>query len=429
MLALALLSPAAPALAQESAALERQRLETAEERARVVTEMEAADERIEALSGEIEMLRKDQATLTAALVEAAQTERRLAEDVEGINTRLVTLRGEQATLRASLSERRDLLAEVLGALQRLGVSPPPAILVTPEDALSSVRSAILLGAVVPELRGETQVLIADLNELAHVGASIESERERLVVAMRDQVVEQERVDLLIAEKQRLEGQSQERLAAEQQRAQTLAGEAGSMRELIDALEGEIEIVRRQEEERRAAEAAEAARLAEEAARPPEPVTPPELFASVPFSALTGQVSAPVAGRVVTRFGGDDDAGGRLMGDMFATHSGAIVTAPSDGSVLYAGPFRSYGQLLILNAGDGYHIVLAGMGRISVALGQTVVAGEPVGSMGEARIASSTGLDGASSEPELYVEFRHNGSPIDPAPWWAVRNSVRTGNGT
>jgi len=83
--------------------------------------------------------------------------------------------------------------------------------------------------------------------------------------------------------------------------------------------------------------------------------------------------------------------------------------------------------LILDAGDGYHIVLAGMSRINVALGRKVLAGEPVGAMGEARLASLTSA--TTGSPELYVEFRKDGKPVDPAPWWAERRSGRTGNDT
>ena len=121
----------------------------------------------------------------------------------------------------------------------------------------------------------------------------------------------------------------------------------------------------------------------------------------------------------------DPSASMMLGDMLATQSGAIVTAPADGNVLYAGPFRSYGQLLILNAGDGYHVVLAGMSRISVASGQSVLAGEPVGAMGEARVASTSVSKNGNATPELYVEFRKDGKPVDPAPWWADRFSGRT----
>jgi len=101
----------------------------------------------------------------------------------------------------------------------------------------------------------------------------------------------------------------------------------------------------------------------------------------------------------------------------ASRTGAQVTAPSDGWVVYAGPFRSYGQLLILNAGGGYHVLLAGMERISVDLGQFVLTGEPVAVMGggpQSAAAVATG----SSQPVLYIEFRKDGTPVDPTPWWA-----------
>jgi len=100
-----------------------------------------------------------------------------------------------------------------------------------------------------------------------------------------------------------------------------------------------------------------------------------------------------------------------------------VTAPCDGWVVYAGPFRSYGQLLILNAGGGYHVLLAGMERISVDLGQFVLTGEPVAVMGggpQSAAAIATG----SSQPVLYIEFRKDGTPVDPSPWWALTNSEK-----
>src|SRR5690606_7487825 len=109
-------------------------------------------ERAQEIASEIETIRKDHASLSAALVQAAKTERKLAEEVSEIANRLDLLAMQEKDLRDSLNERRGVLAEVLGALQRMGLNPPPAILVSPEDALSSVRSSILLGAVVPELR-------------------------------------------------------------------------------------------------------------------------------------------------------------------------------------------------------------------------------------------------------------------------------------
>ncbi len=414
--AMLFLSIGGEARAQDSTELEAQRARQASEYERITGELAVSEERAVEIAEEIAEIRKDHASLSAALVQAAKTERKLAQDAADIATRLDVLGLQESDLRASLHERRGVLAEVLGALQRMGLNPPPAILVRPEDALASVRSSILLAAVVPELRSETEVLIGDLQELARITATIESQRKRLLDTVAEQAAEQERLSLLLDEKQRLQAQSEEQLAIEQARSVELAEQASSLRELIDALEGEIEIAARQAEQ-------------------PSPDTPassgtgPLLGGAEPFSALLGALDLPVAGTIARRFGEGDDSGGVMQGDMVATHSTAIVTAPMDGSVLYAGPFRSYGQLLILNAGEGYHIVLAGMGRISVSPGQTVLAGEPVGLMGETRMASAVAFTEGSNGPELYVEFRKDGKPVDPAPWWAGRSSGRTGNDT
>lgn len=425
--ALAVAAMPAARARDDAAAIEARQTESRAEYQRIAREMALTSERLEKLAAEIAAVKKDHATITAALIQAAKTEKKLGEDIEEIGGRLQGLRQQQDGIRQSLDARRDVLAEVLGALQRIGLNPPPALLVKPEDALSSVRSAILLGAVVPELRSETEILLADLKELSRVAASIEAERGRLTATVAEQVTEKERLNLLLHAKDRLRGESESALAAETRKSEELAAKADSLNDLISSLEKEIVDARSTEEKARRAEAERQRREAALAAMPvPENN---RLVETAPFSLMQGKLALPAAGRVTRRFGSDDSNGGVMLGDTVATQSGAIVTAPADGSVLYAGPFRSYGQLLILNAGDGYHVVLAGMGRISVATGQSVLAGEPVGAMGEARVASASANGIGSAGPELYVEFRKDGKPVDPAPWWAARFSGRTGNGT
>ncbi len=393
------------------------------EHERVAHEITLSKERQASLAAEIAKVRKDSASVTAALIQSAKTERKLSQDIEDITGRVDALKTQQSAIRESLVGRRKVLAEVLGALQRMGLSPPPAILVTPEDALASVRSAIMLGAVVPGLRAETDALIADLTELSRIAASIEDERTRMAAALTEQLAEKKRLELLVVEKERLQAEQETALVEERERSQKLAETAKSLKELIAGLE------------KQAAEA-EKARVAEierqkrkdELVALPVPETH-QLAPAAPFHTLRGKLTLPVAGKFSRRFGAKDGNGGVMQGDMVATQSGAIVTAPSDGSVLYAGPFRSYGQLLILNAGDGYHVVLAGLSSISVASGQALLAGEPIGVMGEARLASASAEPLGNSATELYVEFRKDGKPVDPAPWWAERQSGRTGNGT
>jgi septal ring factor EnvC (AmiA/AmiB activator) len=389
---------------------------------RIAREITLSEERQASLAAEIASVKKDSASITAALIQSAKTERKLSQDIEDISDRVEALKAQEDGIRQSLAGRRAVLAEVLGALQRMGLNPPPAILVTPEDALASVRSAIVLGAVVPGLRKETEALVADLTELTRLSASIEDERARLTAAFTEQLAEKKKLELLVVEKQRLRTEHETALSAEQSRSEELAGKAKSLKELIAALEKQAA-----EAEKARVAAAERRQRQDELAALPVPEEN-RLAPVVPFPSLKGKLPLPVAGKFSRRFGGKDGNGGVMQGDTVATQSAAIVTAPSDGSVLYAGPFRSYGQLLILNAGDGYHIVLAGMSRISAVSGQAVLAGEPIGAMGEARLAGASVEPLGNAVPELYVEFRKDGKPVDPGPWWADRHSGRTGNG-
>jgi septal ring factor EnvC (AmiA/AmiB activator) len=304
----------------------------------------------------------------------------------------------------------------------MGLNPPPAILVSPDDALASVRSAILLGAVVPELRGETQSLLGKLTELTRLGNEIEAERKRLAAVIQEQVTERQRLAMLQDEKRRLQETNAAEIERERKRSSELAKKAKSLKELIAAVE---------QEAKRKAAAEEKARREEEKQRQKEealfsmPI--PEgnsLTGAIPFSSLKGQVSLPATGRITQKFGSRNSNGGVMLGDTVATQSGAIVAAPVDGNVLYAGPFRSYGQLLILDAGDGYHIVLAGLSRINVMQGQAVLSGEPVGWMSESKIVSAASDLPNGANPELYIEFRKDGKSVDPSPWWASRISGR-----
>jgi septal ring factor EnvC (AmiA/AmiB activator) len=307
---------------------------------------------------------------------------------------------------------------VLAALQRMGLNPPPAILVRPEDALAAVRSAILLGAVVPEIRTETELLAEDLAALKRITASIGEERDRLTARIAEQETEKMRLSRLLAEREKLREQSEAVLEEERRKSEILAARAGNLEELIKALERQLEERRREEEERR--------RQEEEVEDLPVPPAN-RLTASRPFGELTNSLILPVAGRIVHRFGTEDQLGGTRNGDTVQTQSGAIVTTPCDATVLYSGPFRSYGQLLILDAGDGYHIVMAGLDRINVQLGQNLLAGEPVGAMAEVQLASADGVEAGNAGPKLYIELRKDGNPIDPAPWWVDREAGRTGN--
>lgn len=360
-----------------------------------------------ALKREIETIGADRRKLNQDLVDTATRVRDLERKITAIETRLKPLDADEARVRQSLDARRATIAEVLAIMQRMGLHPPPALMVSPEDALQSVRSAMLLGSVLPQMRERMAALARDLGELVRLRKEIAAERDNLKTEVASIDTDRTRMAALVGERQKQLAEREASLAAERSRAVDLVKQASSLQDLIAKLEAGLDKETR------------AARLA---ARPDAGSSPPRdpgrLAPAVNFASLKKRVQLPVNGVKIRDFGAPDSGGSAERGLSIATRAGAQVTAPADAWVVYAGPFRSYGQLLILNAGGGYHLLLAGMERISVDLGQFVLAGEPVAVMGTGSHIAAI-LATGSSQPVLYIEFRKDGAPIDPGPWWAT----------
>ena len=144
-------------------------------------------------------------------------------------------------------------------------------------------------------------------------------------------------------------------------------------------------------------------------------SPGRIQPAIAFEQARGRLMLPAQGRQIQGFG-DRAQSGRSDGIVIETRPGAQVVAPNDGWIMYAGEFRSYGQILIINGGGGYHVLLAGLSQINVQVGDFVLTGEPVGVMVAA--PKSASVKTQDTAPVLYVEFRKNQRPIDPGPWWA-----------
>ncbi|MYZ48659.1 murein hydrolase activator EnvC family protein [Propylenella binzhouense] len=377
--------------------------------------MVVSEKRQAALRAEIEGLETDRAKLSSDLIATAERMRRTESEIGEIEMRLDRLHANEDGVRQSLANRRAVLVDVLMALQRMGRSPPPALLSQPKDAVGAIRSSILASAVLPEIKVEAEALAADLQELTQLGARIGEERERLKQRYAALGEEQSRIDILVKTKREQRRQTEAALRAEQQKSAELAEQAESLSQLIGSLEKELGS---------AAEAGRQAAKTGEISKPANRTEAKRRFAdtsriapAVRFADAKGLLTKPVAGQDMLGFGQPDGLGGAAQGLSIAAFPGASVVSPADGWVVYAGPFRSYGQVLILNTGDGYHIVLAGMERIDAALGQFVLSGEPVAVMGARRLASIGDVDPNSAQPILYVEFRKDGAAIDPTPWW------------
>ena len=367
-------------------------------------------------------LEREVAGLRLELVEAARHSQDHEERVTALEARLTDLTRLEAEKAAALEARREAVAATLGALQRLSRQPPEALFATPATVDDAIRASLLLSATVPLLDDQARSLRAELESLAALHREIATERIELEAATADLAAEGARLEALHERKAALQDDTRRQRADAETDVARLAAEAKTLRDLLNRLAFAAAVP--------LPPAPEPESKAEPEAAPPPPVEKPAVPAVVAdgsaavlalaapdslleqpsrsIGAARGELPMPARGRLVGLFGqlvnGVESKGIRIE-----TRPGAQVVTPYDGAVVFAGPFRGYGQLLIIEHGEGYHTLLAGFSRIDSSLGQWLLAGEPVGVMGRALNAS----------PVLYVELRQGGVAVNPLLWLAA----------
>ncbi len=438
-------------------------------------ELEETRKREQTLQSDLKAIDEERERLNQRLVETAGLIQKSEAQLTTIESRIGELEIQERMVRGSLDQRQGAIAKLLAALQRMGRNPPPVLITKREDALEMVRSAMLLASAFPELKSQADVLIGQLNELVRVKTDIKTEGDRLRAETQRLSDARTRLAALMETKRQSLAERQQELADVRRAAADITRSVGDLSELIQKLDREVaqrtqlaayerELQAKRDADLRARlEAQKQAETAVPAIPPqavpvpvvPDPaaparpvealpkvamVGPPKIMPpavelaprgttlamanpgrlkpAIPFEQAKAQLPLPGQGKRVLGFGERiQTGGGRSKGMVIETRHGAQIISPTDGWIVYAGAFRAYGQLLIINAGAGYHIVLAGLSQIDVQIGQFVLAAEPVGTMAPA--LRGVGDKGQGGAPVLYVEFRKEGRPIDPDPWWVA----------
>jgi len=453
--ALLVADPASPAFAQDSESQELKDVERALEQDR---------SRAAALARQADVLKQEIRALRAESISAARQAQAREAKMSDIEALLADLGRQEAAKRSQLRGRQHQLTGTLAALQRIALLPPDALLAAPGSPVDTVRSAMLLRIAVPAIESRALLLRGELAEISRLHQQIALQQHALATTAQELESERGRLGALIERKRAARAAATSEQRSVQDRAKKLAAQAKDLRDLLAGLERAskerretaareetarqvraaaareaqelaerqaIELAERQARERaeaqilalrqqQAREEAERAAAAREettqlALVRPDNVRPfPDAGATLRMPARgrvvrRATLRMPARGRVVRRYGQSGGTGGTAKGIDIEARSGAQVVAPYDGQVVYAGPFRRYGQILIIEHGGRYHTLLAGLDRIDAIVGQWLLAGEPVGTLGSPQ-------DG---NPELYFELRRAGQPINPLPWLAT----------
>ncbi len=369
-------------------------------------ERQAAIAELKRLEQEGETTVTDIHELDSELLSAAMEAQRREEQASRAETSLGELQVRREEARAELLRSETALEDLLAALATANRRKPPALVVTPGNSGTAIRRAILMQATYPKLSARAEGISKEIDELNSLEAGIRAEQARLGAAEATIALKKEEIERLAASKRAaFEGIAGD-LDGLRSRADKLGREAGTLRELLAALESNAPDAPR---------AKPASQLQLAALKPAKTGTAktrttiepaPKVTTKALGKSALGGLQQPAAGTLLRRFGDPMPGGGKTEFVVFQTRAEAQVIAPVGGVVEFAKPFRSYGEMLILRTSDGYTVILSGMSRIYVSVGQTVSAGEPVGRM----------PDRDDPEPELTVELRLGDRVLDPAEW-------------
>jgi septal ring factor EnvC (AmiA/AmiB activator) len=378
--------------------------------------LEADKARAAALGQRSAQIAKQLDELRRQMIETARSTQEQEQALTELEGTLDELRAAEDDKARALAGRRAQLAATLGALERMALYPPEAIAALPESPVDTVRSALLLRAAVPAVEARAAKLRAALESLKQVRLQIADQRRSIEQTRNNLSGDRRRLASLLTRKGQLLRETEAQRRSAEDRVAKLAGQAKDLRDLMDRIEAE----RAQRE---------ALARIKPALPPSQGASPPpgggERLASLPpgkppairrMSEAQGRLTLPARGEIVKQYGASEEPGVTAKGITIRTRPDAEVVAPYDGQVVFAGPFRGYGQILIIEHSEGYHTLLSGLSRIDAVPGQWVLAGEPVGTMGPRE----------GGGPELYVELRRNGRPINPLPWLALHNGKVSG---
>ena len=346
-----------------------------------------------------------------------------AKQIQNSEEKISRMESELETLRADLKKPEenfvvedDNLIKTLSALQNLALKPTEALFVQPLTPVEIIRSAMLLREAVPYLQENAARIREDLEKIEAQKNLVEKQVARIIRQKKILEKEHEQMKALVQRKSKIRNAVEIKSVKAKKKVEQLASQANDLRDLLNKLEKQRqEKLRRQEEERRRLaelKAAEARRAAEETKKLEEKQRAdlikfkPEVINEVGenFVKAKGHLLRPARGPVVTAYGEQMSKGVTSKGIIIKTRSQAQVISPYDGTVIFAGPFRGYGNLIIIEHGQGYLSLLAGLEEVDCELGQMLLAGEPVGQMPE------------SGDARLYVELRKDNHPVNPLTW-------------
>lgn len=362
----------------------------------------AEEQQTKALARKVEELDGNINDTRTSLVDIAQAIRKNETELRDLETRIERLEEKKLEAEQRLQKDRGSISRLIVAMERIRRVPPEAMLARPETPYKNAQSAMLMRNIIPAINRHAETLRVNLETLDNITAELQKERNASLKSAENLSQRHEEMSALLDKRESLYRDMNKDLKAREARIESVSLQAKNLEDLVQRLKEEE---KKEKERAVAAPDFDSARLQAVVTLEKPQVPRASLFSLRKPQPDAGKPQLPISGIIRTRYRELDDLNARSNGLTIEGRPGSPVVAPMGGTIQFAGPFKRYGNLIIIEHAQGYHSLVAGLGKIDTVVGQTVAAGEPLGTMPNSALAV---------RPKLYYELRRNGQPVNPA---------------
>ena len=349
----------------------------AENKARLAEEQNEAnslEKEMKTIKGSLEEIRTKAVKVTAQVKKSESV-------LLSLEKQIVSKENEKNDIEQRLTKDKKSLGRLVLALARLDRLPPEAVMMKPGAPLETAQSTLILESTLPRIYGRADSLRSDLNRVGQILSTLEADKKRARKKNAQLKEQQQELSALLKKRESLYAKTEKNMVKTRAEIAFISKRAENLKDLVSKIDRY-----------------EQGKPEQVAATRPAPKNPKNM-------PKIGNAQMPISGIIKTRYGETDNIGAQSQGIRIAGRSGGIVTAPLSGTVRFAGNFRNYGQIVIIEHRKGYHSLLAGLGKIDTLEGRTVETGEAVGTLP---------ASGDTGGPEMYYELRYKGKPVNPA---------------
>ncbi len=334
------------------------------------------------LQFKVKDIKKSLSKTKNSLIDIATSIQKNEGQINYFEKRIKQLELKKTELDEQLNTDRSSIVKLIIALEPIKKTPPEAMIARPDAPFKTAQSAMLMGKIIPSINRHAEKLNKNLGTLNQVTEELNIERKNLLNTSENLKQRHSELSSLITKRKELYRKTNKDIKTHEISIKKISLQAKNLSDLVQRIKANEKKQRQQE------------KITKHIKPKPE-----VKIIESKYSRL------PISGIIRTGYKQKDNLGASSKGLTIEGRAGGLIIAPMNGKIQFTGAFKRYGNIVVIEHANGYHSLIAGLDKISSAIGDHIKSGEPIG------VLPNTSL---IPRPTLYYELRKNGKPINPS---------------